>query len=114
MNNLAEWLLAVFERSGAHLAMGGDLYRTFVQAGLPEPVLQFEAPMGGSETWAGYPYIAHSFRSLLPLLEEFGIATAEEVAVDTLGARVRQEVVASQHPVVLAPHVTAWATLARA
>ena len=111
MNNLAEWLLAVFERSGAHMAMGGDLYRTFIKAGLPEPVLQFEAPMGGSETWAGYPYIANSFRSLLPLLEEFGIATAEEVAVDTLAVRVRQEVVASKHPIVLAPHVIAWTTL---
>lgn len=112
MNRLAEWLLAVFERSGAHVTMGDDLYRTFVGAGLPEPVLHYEAPMGGSEAWAGYPYIANSFRSLLPLLEEFGIATAEEVDVDTLAERVRKEIVASKHPVVLAPHVTAWATLA--
>ena len=112
MNKLAEWLLAVFERSGAHVAMGVDLHRTFVEAGLPEPVLHFEAPMGGSETWAGYPYIANSFRSLLPLLEEFGIATAEEVDVSTLAERVRKEVVASKHPVVLAPHVTARARLA--
>lgn len=112
MNNLAEWLLAVFERSGAHMAMGFDLYRTFVDAGLPEPVLHFEAPMGGAEAWSGYPYVANSFRSLLPLLEEFGIATAEEADVDTLAERVRREVVASKHPVVLAPHVTARTTLA--
>ena len=112
MNKLVEWLLAVFERSGAHVAMGSDLYRTFVEAGLPEPVLHFEAPMGGSETWAGYPYIANSFRSLLPLLEEFGIATAEEVDVNTLAERVRKEIVASKYPVVLAPHVTAWAKVA--
>ncbi len=112
MNKLVEWLLAVFERSGAHVAMGSDLYRTFVEAGLPEPVLHFEAPMGGSETWAGYPYIANSFRSLLPLLEEFDIATAEEVDVNTLAERVRKEIVASKHPVVLAPHVTAWAKVA--
>ena len=112
MNKLVEWLLAVFERSGAHVAMGSDLYRTFVEAGLPEPVLHFEAPMGGSETWAGYPYIANSFRSRLPLLEEFGIATAEEVDVNTLAERVRKEIVASKYPVVLAPHVTAWAKVA--
>lgn len=112
MNRLAEWLLAVFERSGAHATMGDDLYRTFVEAGLPEPVLHYEAPMGGSEAWAGYSYIANSFRSLLPLLEEFGIATAEEVDVDMLAERVRKEIVASKHPVVLAPHVTAWARLA--
>ena len=112
MNKLVEWLLAVFERSGAHVTMGFDLSRTFVEAGLPEPVLHFEAPMGGSETWAGYPYVANSFRSLLPLLEEFGIATAEEVDVHTLAERVRQEVFASKQPVVLAPHVTARTTLA--
>lgn len=112
MNTLVKWLLAVFERSGSHVAMGLNLYRTFVEAGLPEPVLHFEAPVGGSETWAGYSYVANSFRSLLPLLEEFGIATAEEVDVGTLAERVRREVVASKHPVVLAPHVTAWTTLA--
>ena len=112
MNKLIEWLLAVFESSGAHVAMGFDLYGTFVEAGLPEPVLRFEAPMGGSETWAGYPYAANSFRSLLPLLEEFGIATAGEVDVSTLAERVRKEVVASKRPVVLAPHVTAWTKVA--
>lgn len=112
MNQLAEWLLAVFERSGAHVAMGADLYRTFVEAGLPEPVLHFEAPMGGWKTWVGYPYIANSFRSLLPLLEEFGITTSGEVGADTLAERVRKEVVASKHPVVLAPHVTAWTQVA--
>ena len=30
---------------------------------------------------------------MLPLMEEFGIATAEEVDVETMAERVRQEVV---------------------
>ena len=111
-NKLIDWVLAVFERSGAHSGMGLDLYRVFVEAGLPEPYMHFESPVGGPEGWAGYQYIANSVRSLLPLLEEFGIATAEEVDVDTLAERVRQEVVTAKRPVALVPHVTAWAQLA--
>ena len=111
MNQLAEWGVEVFRRSGANVGMGLDLYGTFVDAGLPEPTLQYTAPMGGPGTWAGYQFIAHSFQSILPLLEAFGIATAEDVNLETLAERLRAEVVASKRPLVLPPHITAWAQL---
>ena len=111
MNQLAEWGVEVFRRSGAHVGMGLDLYSTFVDAGLPEPTLQYSAPVGGPETWGGYQFIAAAFQSLLPLLERFEIATAEEVDLDTLAQRLRAEVVASKRPLILPPHITAWAQL---
>ena len=111
MNQLAEWGVEVFRRSGAHVSMGLDLYSTFVNAGLPEPSLQYSAPVGGPEAWIGYQFIAAAFQSILPLLERFEIATAEEVDLDTLAARLRAEVVASKRPLMLPPHVTAWAQL---
>ena len=110
-NKLIDWVIAVFERSGAHVGMGFDLYRVFVEAGLPAPYMHFEAPVGGPESWAGFPYAAASFGSLLPLLVQFGIATEEEVDVGTLADRVRQEVAASKRPLALPVHVTAWAQL---
>ena len=111
LNRLAEWGIEVFRRSGANVGMGLDLYGTFVDAGLPEPTLQYQAPVGGPATWAGYQFIADSFHSLVPLLEAFGIATAQEVDVETLAERLRAEVVASKRPLILPPHVTAWAQL---
>ena len=111
MNQLAEWGVEVFRCSGAHVGMGLDLYGTFVDAGLPEPSLQYAAPMGGPEAWIGYQLMESAFRSMLPLLERFGIATAEEVDLDTLAARIRAEVVASKRPLILPPHITAWAQL---
>ena len=111
MNNLATWAVEVFKRSGAHTGMGLDLYGTFVDAGLPEPALQYAAPMGGPEAWGGYQYIANSFRSILPLMEAYGIVTAEEVDIETLPERLRHEVVTSKRPILLPPHVTAWAQL---
>ncbi|MCE2393916.1 class I SAM-dependent methyltransferase [Candidatus Poribacteria bacterium] len=111
MNQLAEWGVEVFRRSGANVGMGLDLYSTFVDAGLPEPSLQYSAPVGGPETWIGYQFITAAFQSILPLLERFEIATAEEVDLDTLAQRLRAEVVASKRPLILPPHITAWAQL---
>ena len=111
MNKLVEWGVGVFQHSGAHIEMGMDLHRTFLDAGLSAPVLHFVAPLGGAESWAGYDFIANAFRSLVPLMEEFGIATAEEVVVDTLADRIRDEIRVSKRPLLLPPHVTAWARL---
>ena len=111
MNQLIRWILEVFTHSGAHLDMGIGLYRAFVDAGLPPPTMHFESPIGAAKTWAGYRYMATIFQSLLPLLEKYGLATAEQVNVDTLAARLREEVLASKRPFFLPLHVTAHATL---
>ncbi len=110
-NELIKWGRTVFERSRAHLDMGMELYQAFVDAGLPEPTLHFEAPMGGPEDWPGFEYLANSFRSLVPLLEAYGITTAEELDVDTLAGRIQAEVAAAKRPIMLPPHITAYASL---
>ena len=109
VNKMIECAIAVFEKSGAHIGMGIHLYRAFVDAGLPEPTLHFETPMGGPAAWPGYEFLANSIRSILPLMETYGIATAEEVEVDTLAERLRAEVVAAKRPLLLPPHITAYA-----
>ena len=111
MNQLITWILDVFEHSGAHLNMGIGLYQAFVDAGLPSPTMHLESPIGAEKNWAGYRYMATIFRSLLPLLEKYGLATAEQVDVDTLASRIRQEVITSKRPFFLPLHVTAHATL---
>lgn len=109
INQLIAWILDVFAHSGAHLDMGIGLYRAFVDAGLPPPAMHLESPIGAAGTWAGYRYMATIFQSLLPLLEKYGLATAEQVGLDTLAARLRQEVLASKRPFLLPLHVTAHA-----
>lgn len=111
MNQLVKWILDVFEHSGAHLDMGIGLYRAFVDAGLPPPTMHLESPIGAAKTWAGYRYMATIFQSLLPLLEKYGLATAEQVGVNTLATRLRQEVLVSKRPFFLPLHVTAHAVL---
>ena len=111
MNQLITWILDVFEHSSAHLNMGVGLYQAFVDAGLPPPTMHLESPIGAEKNWAGYLYMATIFQSLLPLLEKYGLATAEQIDVDTLASRIRQEVITSKRPFFLPLHVTAHATL---
>ncbi len=107
-NNLIDWTLEVFKRTGGNTAMGLDLYKLFKEAGLPDPDMHYEAPIGCSESWPGFSYVEQSFRSLLPLLVDLQIATAEEVGIDTLADRVKNEVNALKRPFFLPPHVTAY------
>ena len=111
MNQLVKWILGVFEHSKAHLDTGMELYCAFVDAGLPPPTMHLESPIGAAKTWAGYRYMATIFQSLLPLLEKYGLATVEQVDVDTLAARIRKEVLTSKRPFFLPSHVTAYSTL---
>ena len=109
LNQIKDWVIAVFEQSGASVDMGFGLYRAFVDAGLPAPMMHYEALLGGADTWTGYPYAVQAFASFLPLFEQFGITTAEEVGLDTLEERLKQEVKTAKRPLLLPPHVTAYA-----
>ncbi len=111
MNQLYRWILKVFEHSGAHLDMGMGLYRTFIEVGLPPPQMHLQSPIGAEERWIGYRYMVTIFQSLLPLLEKYEIATAEDVDIETLAERLRAEVLLSKRPFFLPFHVTAYARL---
>ncbi len=106
---IVPWMLEVFRRSGARTEMGRDLVATFRAAGLSVPALSLYAPMGASADWSGYQYISDTFRSVLPLMERYGIATAAEVDVDTLAERLVAEAIATNQPFFLSPMISGWA-----
>lgn len=110
-DKLVDWATGVFQQSGAHADLAYRLYRTYIDAGLPEPHLEYTALGGGSPGWFGYQYVADSIQSVLPLLEHFGIATAEEVDLATIPERLRADVVAKKSPIVLPMTVMAWTRL---
>jgi ubiquinone/menaquinone biosynthesis C-methylase UbiE len=107
-----EWDRGVesFRRSGNHISMSSQLYRAYIAAGLGAPQMYLHAPLGGSDDWVGFEWFVESIRSVLPILEQYGIATPDDVDIDTLGSRVRAEVIQTGVPLMLVPIVTAWAT----
>lgn len=68
-----------------------------------------EAPVGGGADWPGYEYLVDTFRSLLPALQRLTGVDPPQVDIDSLGARLRDEVVSRQGIQMLPIMFGAWA-----
>lgn len=106
-----DWIAATFAAAGTDLHVGFRLRRWFAAAGLPAPRLQFDALIGGGDDFTGYHYAQETVRSMLPAMQALGVATAEEVDVDSLGRRMREEVVAADATLLTLSLVGGWCTL---
>jgi SAM-dependent methyltransferase len=82
-----------FRRGGADPQIGMKLPKIFREAGLPEPELRCEASISTSPDWAGYDQLAGVTRTLLPLILKTGLATAEEIQIETLAERLRADLI---------------------
>ena len=95
------------DNPGADPVMGLKLYATFRTAGLPEPELETVRILGGGSDADIYAQGAMVVRSLLPVILAHGIATADEVGIDTLEERLRAESVAGGGVVSMPMHIGA-------
>ncbi len=111
-NRSIGWAVDTFTRAGLDVDMGGRLYATFLAAGLPAPQMISTARVEGGAQSTAYEVLAETVRSLLPLAERLGVATAAEVDVGTLAERLRREAIESDACVAPPPLVGAWARVA--
>ena len=106
------WLLAAFTAAGAQLDMGTKLYSTFLRAGFAAPDMTAAALVVCGPVAAGYGYPVGVLRSLLPLIERTGIASAAEIDIDTLAVRLQEEALTHERVMFMPRVVGAWTTLA--
>ena len=91
----ATWIRQAFEGSGIDPAMGSRLGAVFRDAGLPWPHMSsFQKACCGPDGF--YWLFAETVRTLLPQIERLGLATAEQVEVDSLARRLRDEAIATR------------------
>lgn len=102
------WILEAYRRAGLDRYMGLRLLPLFQMVGLA-PTMHLGAAVGGGPDWEGYAYMAETLRAILPLILTHGVATADEVAIDTFASRLREEVVQQAGVVTTWSFVSAWA-----
>ncbi len=105
---VAQWITETFRRGRVDVEMGLALYQTFISAGLPGPHLIMATCVEGGPDSPAYEYVAQTVRTLLPMMEQLGVVTVEEVQIETLASRLRGEVVAGGGVMVLPHLVGAW------
>ena len=102
------WSTQAFQLGGGELEMGMKLPGTLLEAGLPVPHICYEAAIGTGPDWLGYEWRAETVRIFMPLIKQFGIATEEDIGIETLADRLREEIV-SRRGVARGPAlISAW------
>jgi ubiquinone/menaquinone biosynthesis C-methylase UbiE len=99
---------AALRSAGADAEMGLKLPRVFRQAGLPPPHLSLSAHVAADSDSLAYENLAEGVRSLLPRMEEFGIASAREVEIETLAERLHAEAFQHEGVMIYPATIGAW------
>jgi SAM-dependent methyltransferase len=103
-----ERMRQTFIRAGVDHRTGLKLGRIFEDAGLPSPQMALATRIERGPTCGAFDQITGVMRTLLPLTERSGVATAAQMGIDTLADRLRDEVVALRATVVAPLFVGAW------
>jgi ubiquinone/menaquinone biosynthesis C-methylase UbiE len=93
-------------RVSANHDMGRDLYHTLVEAGLPEPTVRMELPMGREPYLAQWYY--DTLCSLLPQAKQLHMPIESLGSLDTLVQRLQDEVANSKTVACWFASVGAW------
>ena len=99
-------------RSGADPRMGAKLHSVFPSAGLPAPKIHMEAVVGNGGNSSDQVHLMTDVaRTLLPEMERLGVATAGEVAIETLADRICAEMIANGSVIVGRAEIGAWSRI---
>jgi SAM-dependent methyltransferase len=79
--------------TATHGNIGTRLFNIFLQAGFSFPDCRVEYPIGGGPDSPFYELVAESFRSILPRAEALGLIRGDQIDVDTLTERLKEEAV---------------------
>lgn len=103
------WIQEALRRSGARTDMGMRLYATYRDAGFVGTGTAVSHLSGCGITREMAEYMTETLRSVLPKLEQCGIATREEVQIDSLTDRVTAAGRVADPQWVSTRYIAAWA-----
>ncbi|MBI4047474.1 MAG: class I SAM-dependent methyltransferase [Devosia nanyangense] len=108
LNRCVQWIAEVYRRAGLDPNPGTGLFATFRAVGL-KPQMYGMTRIGDGGDVPGFVFLAESVRSMLPMIEKLGIASAAEIEVETLLTRLLAEAEAADPCVFYPRFIGAWA-----
>ena len=88
--------------------MGVKLYSTFLAAGLAAPTMRLQAVIGGANALDEVRLEADQAIVLAADMERMGVATADQLGVDSLVERTVQEMEAKRSVILGRAEIGAW------
>lgn len=111
-DRVIRWVVETFRRSDRPLSLGSNLWSLMEEAGLhPDGMTGIELCFGPDDP-ANVVLCVGMVRTLLPIMEKTGVATAEEIDIASLQQRLAAEVSEARSLLAYPPLFGAWATIA--
>jgi hypothetical protein len=88
--------------------MGLELAAAFAAAGMPVEEMRLECALGAGEARRVWGW-SDVVESMVPLIEQLGVATTADVEPETLAERLLAELRSTQGIVIGPPLIAAWA-----
>jgi ubiquinone/menaquinone biosynthesis C-methylase UbiE len=110
-NRLFELMQKALVFSGAEPLMALKLYPAFIAAGLPVPAMQAEVAVMGSQDPFVEPlanFLVQGLRSMTPVIVKHGLATEQELDLDTYARRMSDAFRAAGGIMMSPPFIGAW------
>lgn len=104
-----KWVSEALRGSGARIDMGMRLHHAYRDAGFVNTTTIISHLSGCGVTRQMADFFVETIRSLLPKIVEYGIATTEEIRIDTLGDRMFAAGREADPQWVGSRYITAWA-----
>jgi SAM-dependent methyltransferase len=107
------WIVNTFDRSGYSLTnVGARLHRAFSRAGLSAPAMRMRTIIGDAVSASEWlRAVADIAITMLPTMEQYGIATPADVGVDTIADRLVEEVASGGGIVIGRAEIGAWSQI---
>jgi|GraSoiStandDraft_14_1057315.scaffolds.fasta_scaffold167537_2 ubiquinone/menaquinone biosynthesis C-methylase UbiE len=103
------WVSEALRHSGARIDMGMRLYATYRDAGFVKTATEVTHLSGCGCSREMADFFAETIRSILPKIIQYGIATPEEVQIDTLADRMDAACRSADPQWVGSRYISAWA-----
>ncbi len=104
-----EWIADALRLAGARIDMGMRLYHLYRDAGFSNTATQVSHLTGCGIQREMIDFFVETIRSILPKIIQYGIATADQVRIDTLADRMDAATRAADPQWVGTRYVSAWA-----
>ncbi len=107
--NVVDLVIETYRRANLEADMGSRLHSAFREAGLPAPQMIAAARVESGANSGAYAAVARVVSSAAPMMERLGVATMAELGLETLEARLREEITRADAVVFMPTFVGAWA-----
>jgi SAM-dependent methyltransferase len=109
VNQCNYWLYETLRRTGARLDMGMRLYQTYRTAGFVGTATMVSHLSGCGIRREMVEFLVETIRNTLPMIEKYGLATREEVQIETLADRLETAAREADPQWIAARYISAWA-----